>query len=174
MESPAHQIESILFDTATIQHRVSELGAEISARYSDGVTLIGILTGALYFLTDLSRVITCPVEIDLISVASYAGTDSSGTVTLLKDLDREIADRHVIIVEDIVDTGRTLNTLLALLADRHPASLRVCTLLNKPDRRVVPVPVDYCGFTIPDKFVVGYGLDYNHAYRNLPYIAILT
>ncbi|MDP6038869.1 MAG: hypoxanthine phosphoribosyltransferase [Candidatus Latescibacteria bacterium] len=174
MASPGYQIESILFDTTTIQHRVQELGDQISADYSHGVTLIGILTGALYFLTDLSRAITCPVEIDLISVASYTGTESSGTVTLLKDLDREISGQQVIIVEDIVDTGRTLNTLLALLADRNPASLRVCTLLDKPDRRVVPVPIDYCGFTIPDKFVVGYGLDYNQAYRNLPYIAILT
>lgn len=174
MESPAYQIESVLFDTATLQHRISELGTEISNHHADGVTLIGILTGALYFLADLSRTITCPVKIDLISVASYAGTESSGTVTLLKDLDRDISDQHVIIVEDIVDTGRTLNTLLALLANRHPASLRVCTLLNKPDRRVVPVSIDYCGFTIPDKFVVGYGLDHNQAYRNLPYIATLT
>ncbi len=168
---PHHR--SILFDEKAIQNRVRELGAEISEQYPDGVILVGILTGALYFLVDLSRAISCPIEIDFIAISSYVGTSSSGTVTFKKDLSREIADRHVIIVEDIVDTGRTISTLLTLLKGRNPRSLSICTLLDKPDRRIVPVPIHHCGFTIPDQFVVGYGLDYNQAYRNLPYIAVL-
>ncbi len=165
---------SILFDEKTIQNRVRELGAEISEQYPDGVTLVGILTGALYFLVDLSRAISSPIEIDFIGISSYVGTSSSGTVTFTKDLSREIDDRHVLVVEDIVDTGRTISALLTLLKDRNPRSLGICTLLDKPERRIVPVPIHYCGFTIPDQFVVGYGLDYNQAYRNLPYIAVLN
>lgn len=165
--------DSILIDEKTIQNRIRELGAEISAQYPDGVVLLGILTGALFFLVDLSRAISCPIEIDLIAISSYVGTSSSGTVTFKKDLSREIDDRHVLVVEDIVDTGRTISALLTLLKDRNPRSLGICTLLDKPDRRIVPVPIHHCGFTIPDQFVVGYGLDYNQAYRNLPYIAVL-
>ena len=164
---------SVLIDEKAIQNRVRELGTEISAQYPDGVILVGILTGALYFLVDLSRAISCPIEIDLIAISSYIGTNSSGTVTFTKDLSCEIDNRHVLVVEDIVDTGRTISALLALLQDRNPRSLGICTLLDKPDRRIVPVPIHYCGFTIPDQFVVGYGLDYNQAYRNLPYIVVL-
>ena len=173
MDNTGPQIHDILIKETTIQARVSELGAEISQEHPDNLLLVGILRGALYFLADLSRAIPTPVEIDLISVSSYTGTQSSGTVTLLKDLDGEIAGRQVILIEDIIDTGQTLSAIIALLKDRNPKSLQVCTLLDKPDRRIVPVPVDYCGFSIPDEFVVGYGLDYNQAYRNLPHIAIL-
>ncbi len=173
MENLTPQMSAVLIDEKAIQCRVRELGSEISAQYPDGVVLVGILKGALYFLADLSRAIKSPVEIDFIAVSSYIGTDSSGTVTLSKDLSGEIADRHVLIVEDIVDTGRTLFALLALLQDRNPRSLGICTLLDKPDCRIAPVPIQYCGFTIADQFVVGYGLDYNQAYRNLSHIAVL-
>lgn len=170
-----HRIDQILIDTDELHRRVRELGREITHAFSgtEALVLVGILRGALYFLADLSRAIDLPVRIDLISVTSYTGTESSGTVTLLKDLDEEIQGKDVLIVEDIVDTGRTLRTLLDHLQGRHPRSLGVCALLDKPDRRIIPVPVDYVGFTIPDHFVVGYGLDYDQSYRNLPHIALL-
>lgn len=137
--------------------------------------LLGVLKGALFFLADLSREISVPAEIETISVASYGkSTKSSGVVRILKDLDRDIAGADVLVVEDIVDTGLTLEYLLRVLATRRPRSLKVCSLLNKPARRVVDVTVDYVGFTIPDEFVVGYGLDYDQRYRNLPYIAALS
>ncbi len=136
--------------------------------------LLGVLKGALYFLADLSREIPVAAEIEYISVASYGkSTKSSGVVRILKDLDRDITGADVLLVEDIVDTGLTLEYLLRILSTRRPRSLKVCSLLNKPARRVVDVPVDYVGFTIPDEFVVGYGLDYDQRYRNLPYIAAL-
>ena len=174
MQDSVSHSSSVLIDEQAIQNRVRELGTEISAQYPDGVTLVGILTGALYFLVDLSREISSPIEIDFIGISSYIGTSSSGTVTFTKDLSREIADRHVLIVEDIVDTGRTISALLSLLEGRNPRSLGICTLLDKPDRRIIPVPIHHCGFTISDQFVVGYGLDYDQAYRNLPYIAVLN
>jgi hypoxanthine phosphoribosyltransferase len=133
-----------------------------------------VLKGALYFLADLSRAISLPTEVDILAVSSYTGTQSSGTVTILKDLDIEIHGRDILIVEDILDTGRTLNAIKECLSRRRPRSLRICVLLDKPDRRTVPVSVDYTGFTIPNHFVIGYGLDLNQVFRNLPYIAILN
>jgi len=172
---PNYAIDQILIDASQLHHRVRAMGQEITAAYAetDALVLVGILRGALYFLADLSRAIEVPVQIDLISVASYSGTESSGTVTLLKDLDDEIQGKDVLIVEDIIDTGRTLHALLDHLRGHRPRSLGVCALLDKPDRRITPVPVDYVGFTIPDHFVVGYGLDYDQSYRNLPHIARL-
>ena len=174
MQNPPLQVKSVLIDEKAIQRRVEELGAEISEQYPEGVVLVGILKGAIYFLADLSRAIKSPVEMDFVVASSYRGTESSGAVTLSTDLSGKIADRHVIIVEDIVDTGRTVSALIASLQDKDPRNIGVCTLIDKPDRRIVPVPIDYCGFTIPDKFVVGYGLDYDQAYRNLPYIAVIA
>lgn len=136
------------------------------------LVLVGVLKGALFFLADLSREISVPIEIECMSVASYGkSTRSSGVVRILKDLDRDISGADVLLVEDIVDTGLTLEYLLRTLETRRPRSLKVCSLLDKPARRVVDVPIDYVGFSIPDEFVVGYGLDYDQRYRNLPYIA---
>ena len=173
MRDMSHHSTRILIDESAIRDRVRELGVEISAQYPEGVVLVGILRGAFYFLADLSRAITSPVEIDFMAVSSYVGTESSGKVTLSKDLDSEIAGRDVLIIEDIVDTGRTLSALLAFLKDRNPRNLGICALIDKPSRRIVRVPVQYSAFTIADQFVVGYGLDYDQAYRNLPHIAVL-
>ena len=173
MKLPPHRI---LLDSLTIQTRVQELGQEISQFYqeTDSLILVGILKGALYFLADLSRAISLPSQVDILAVSSYTGTQSSGTVTILKDLDIEIQGKDILIVEDILDTGCTLNAIKDCLASRHPRSLRICVFLDKPDRRIVPVPVDFTGFTIPNHFVIGYGLDLNQAFRNLPYIALLN
>jgi len=167
------KIDEILIDTDELQDRVGKMGEEITNAFAEAksLVLVGILRGALYFLADLSRAIRLPVVIDLISVRSYAGTESSGTVTLLKDIDEDIRDKDVLIVEDIVDTGHTLRALLDHLHGKQPRSLGVCALLDKPDRRLIQVPIDHVGFTIPDHFVVGYGLDHDQSYRNLPYIA---
>lgn len=166
----------VLIDAHAIQARVAELGQDISSIYqnSDGLMMVGILKGALYFLADLSRAISLPVKIDLITASSYIGTQSSGTVAILNDLNAKINGKDVLIVEDIVDTGYTLNALQQRLRTHNPRSLRICSLLDKPSRRKVPVPIDFIGFTIPDHFVIGYGLDHEQAYRNLPYIAILN
>ena len=139
------------------------------------VHLICVLKGGVFFLCELAKRITVPVSLDFMSVSSYgAGTSSSGIVKIVKDLDEPLEGEHVIVVEDIIDSGRTLSYLLEILQKRHPASIRLCTLLDKPDRRVVEhVKVDYCGFQIPDEFVVGYGLDYAQKYRNLPYIGVV-
>ena len=184
----------ILISADSIQKKVRQLGARISSdfraegafgpedptageermrdRTEQSLILVGILKGALFFLADLSREISVPVEIEVMSVASYGkSTQSSGAVRILKDLDRDVAGADVLVVEDIVDTGLTLDYLLRVLKTRRPRSLRVCSLLDKPARRVVDVPIDYSGFTIPDEFVVGYGLDYDQRYRNLSYIA---
>lgn len=158
-----------------IARRVAELGQQISQDYAGREILaVGILKGATIFLADLVRCISIPVGIDFVATTSYgSSTRSSGEVRILKDLDDSLEDRHVLVVEDIVDTGLTLNYLAANLAARGPASLRICALLNKPTRRVVPVQVNYTGFDIPDEFVVGYGLDWAGRHRNLPYIMVL-
>ena len=155
-----------------IANRIAEMGAEISEVYGDEpVCLICILKGSVFFTVELAKRITSPVELEFMCVSSYgSGTKSSGVVKITKDLDVNIEGKNVLLVEDIIDSGRTLSYLLENLKTRNPKSLRLCTLLDKPDRRVVAVDVDYVGFTIPDEFVVGYGLDYDQKYRNLPYI----
>jgi hypoxanthine phosphoribosyltransferase len=167
-------VEEILLDSQTVAGRVAELGAQISADYAGrDPVLVSVLKGALVFLADLMRAMDLPSSIDLMEVSSYAGTETSGQVRILKDLSKPIEGRDVIVVEDIIDTGLTLNYLLGYLADRQPASIRICCLLDKPARRLADIPIDYIGFTIPDRFVIGYGLDYNERYRNLPYIGVL-
>jgi hypoxanthine phosphoribosyltransferase len=171
-----HDIAKILISEAQIQDRVRELGAQITAAYADqeDLLLVGVLKGCAMFMVDLARSIDRTLALDFIAVASYgASTESSGVVRVLKDLDTDIADRNVLIVEDIIDSGLTLDYLRSQLLRRNPASLRICTLLNKPERRTSDVPVDYVGFDIPNEFVVGYGLDYAERYRNLPYIGVL-
>ena len=154
-----------------IEKRVAEMGAQISKEYGDEpVFLICILKGSIFFTCELAKRITSPVEIDFMSVSSYgSGTTSSGVVKIGKDLDCSIEGKNVLVVEDIIDSGRTLSYLLENLKTRNPKSLKLCTLLDKPERRVCDVKVDYVGFVIPDEFVVGYGLDYDQQYRNLPY-----
>jgi hypoxanthine phosphoribosyltransferase len=157
-----------------IQRRVRELAADISRDHPLGVHLIGVLKGACIFLADLARALECDVTIDFIAVSSYgSSTRSSGQVRLLKDLDTSLEGRHVVIIEDIVDTGRTLTYLQEILKARAPRSLRTACLLSKPSRREVDVTVDYIGFTIEDRFVVGYGLDHHERYRQLPHIAVV-
>ncbi len=171
-----HDIAKILISAEQIQTRVRELGAQISAAYADedDLLLVGVLKGCAMFMVDLARSIERPLAIDFIAIASYgASTESSGVVRVLKDLDTDIAGRNVLIVEDIIDSGLTLDYLRSQLLRRNPASLRICTLLNKPERRTSDVPVDYIGFDIPNEFVVGYGLDFAEHYRNLPYIGVL-
>jgi hypoxanthine phosphoribosyltransferase len=169
-------ISEILIPSDTLQARIAELGAEISRDYlGQDLLLLAVLKGSALFLSDLMRQITIPHAIDFMATSSYgSGQESSGVVRILKDLDEPIEGRSVLLVEDIVDTGRTLDYLMRMLRTRQPASLRICTLLNKPSRREVVVPMDYIGFDIPDRFVFGYGLDYNQLYRNLPYIAVLA
>lgn len=168
--------EKILLSEQEIKTRVAQLGRVISEDYKGKELLvIGILKGAIIFLTDLVRSINNPIYFDFMSVSSYGDSAStSGEVRILKDLDKSIEDRHVLIVEDIIDTGLTLDYLTHVLSSRGPASLKICTLLDKPSRRVTPVYVHYRGFSIADDFVVGYGLDYNERYRNLPYIMALS
>ncbi|HIV28471.1 MAG TPA: hypoxanthine phosphoribosyltransferase [Candidatus Ornithocaccomicrobium faecavium] len=165
----------VLIPHAQIQARVAELGAQISADYSGkDLTVIGILKGSVLFMADLIRAISMPLAIDFMAVTSYgASTTSSGNVRILKDLDCSITGRHLLIVEDIIDSGLTMQYLLNNLASRGAASLRVCTLLDKPERRLTDVRADYTGFAVPNEFVVGYGLDYNQMYRNLPDIGVL-
>jgi hypoxanthine phosphoribosyltransferase len=169
-------IGEILLTEADIQAKVAELGALISDDYAGKrLTLVSVLKGSLPFMADLMRAISIPVRIDLMEVSSYGGTatESSGLVRILKDLSASIAGEDVLIVEDIIDTGLTLNYLIRYLRGKNPASLRICTLLDKPARRLVDIPVDYIGFTIPDQFVVGYGLDYGEIYRNLRFVGVL-
>ena len=164
-----------LVSADALQQRVRQLGADISRDYEDKpLLLVGVLKGAVFFLSDLMRWITIPVEVDFMAVASYgSATDSSGVVRILKDLDAAIEGRDVLIVEDIVDSGLTLQYLLRNLGSRNPRSLEVCALLTKPARRKVDLPTRYVGFEIPNRFVVGYGLDHAELYRNLPYVAVL-
>ena len=171
----ADDIADVLIDAAAIRARVAELGAEIARDYQGrDLVLVSILKGALPFLADLMREIPIPLSLDFLEVTSYGtSTETSGVVRILKDLAHSIADRHVLVVEDILDTGFTLNYVMEHLRGQHPASLRLCTLLDKPARRIIPIDIDYRGFEIPDKFVVGYGLDYAERYRNLPFIGVL-
>ncbi|NMB24082.1 MAG: hypoxanthine phosphoribosyltransferase [Firmicutes bacterium] len=165
----------ILLTKEQIQKRVAELGAEISQDYvGKDLVAVCILKGAMHFMADLTREIPIPLTIDFMAISSYgAGTKSSGVVRIIQDLDASISHRHVLIVEDIVDSGLTLKYLMDNLESRRPASLKIATLLDKPARRAVNVTTDYNGFSIPDEFVVGYGLDYNEKYRNLPFIGVL-
>ncbi len=168
-------VERILYSEEELAQRVSELAEEINRDYAGKhLLVIAVLRGSFIFVADLFRQLTMPCKVDFMACASYgAGTCSSGQVNITKDLSSSIEHLDVLVVEDILDSGRTLSYLLKLLEARNPASLRLCTLLDKPDRRVVPVDVHYTGFSIPDKFIVGYGLDYNQEYRNLPYIGVL-
>ncbi len=165
----------ILLSEQEVDKRIQEIGEQISKDYAGKeVHLVCVLKGGSFFMCELAKRITVPVTLDFMSVSSYgSSTKSSGVVKIVKDLDEPLKDKNVIVVEDIVDSGRTLSYLLEMLKDRHPASLSLCTLLDKPERRVVDVNVDYTGFEIPDEFVVGYGLDYDQRYRNLPYIGIV-
>jgi hypoxanthine phosphoribosyltransferase len=169
------EIGEVLVSAADLRRRVGELGAEIARDYAGRpLLLVGVLKGAVFFLSDLMRYIDIPVEVDFMAVASYgSATDSSGVVRILKDLDAAIEDRDVLIVEDIVDSGLTLQYLLRNLGSRNPRTLEVCALLTKPERRKVDLPIRYAGFEIPDRFVVGYGLDYAELHRNLPFVAVL-
>jgi hypoxanthine phosphoribosyltransferase len=168
-------VGEVLIEEHAVKDRVRALGAEISADYAGrDLLLVGVLKGAVFFMADLMRELSIPCEIDFMAISSYgAATDSSGVVRILKDLDRDIAGRDVLIVEDIIDSGLTLSWLLGNLRSRHPASLEVCTLLRKPDAVKLDVPVRYVGFDIPNEFVVGYGLDYAERYRDLPFIGTL-
>lgn len=165
----------VMFTEQEVNAKICEIGKQISEDYAGKqVHLVCVLKGGSFFMCELAKRITVPVSLDFMSVSSYGGeTKSSGVVKIVKDLDEPLKDKDVIVVEDIVDSGRTLSYLMEMLKDRGPASMRLCTLLDKPDRRVVDVHVDYTGFQIPDEFVVGYGLDYDQKYRNLPYIGIV-
>ena len=169
-------IDKVLVDEETLQARVKELGQIVSAEYeASDLVLICVLKGGVAFLTDLMRHITVPHEIDFLAISSYGAgqRESTGAVRLIMDLKADIAGRDVLIVEDIVDSGRTMDYLLRTLGARQPASLRICTLLSKPSRREIDIPLDYIGFEIPNEFVLGYGLDLDEKYRNLPYVAVL-
>lgn len=168
-------IERVLFSQEEIAAKVQEIGAQISKDYADkNPLIISVLRGSFIFMADLVRAISVPCEPDFMSVSSYgSGTQSSGEVKIVKDFDNSVSGRHIIVVEDILDSGRTLNFLMNTLKMRGAESLALCTFLDKPDRRVVPVEVDYCGFQVPDEFIVGYGLDYDQQYRNLPFVGIL-
>jgi hypoxanthine phosphoribosyltransferase len=174
-------IKSVLLSEEQIQARVAELAAQVGADYRDAVAaneqdllLVTVLKGAVFFVTDLARAIPLPTQLEFMAVSSYgSSTSSSGVVRILKDLDRDIHDRDVLIVEDIIDSGRTLSYLVELLQQRGPASIEICALLTKPERAEVDVDCRYVGFEIPNRFVVGYGLDYAERYRDLPYIGTL-
>ncbi len=169
-------VDHILIDQDRLHARVAELAAEISRDYADvkDLLLVCVLKGAVMFLSDLCRQLTIPHAIDFMAVSSYgASTESSGIVRIIMDLETSILDRHVLIVEDIIDSGRTLDYITRNLLTRGPSSLRICSLLDKRERRVIPIPVDYIGFKIPDEFVIGYGLDFAELYRNLPFIGVL-
>jgi hypoxanthine phosphoribosyltransferase len=169
-------VAEVLLSEDQIRAKVAELGQRITADYAgDEVTLVSVLKGSLPFMADLMRQIDLPLRIDLMEVSSYGGTaiESSGLVRILKDLSAPIDGRHVLLVEDIIDTGLTLNYLLRYLRGKNPKSIKVCSLLDKPARRLVEIPLDYVGFEIPDAFVVGYGLDYGEVYRNLRFVGVL-
>jgi hypoxanthine phosphoribosyltransferase len=169
-------VSEILIEEEALQRRIAELGEEISGDYGDrDLLLIGVLKGAVFFMADLMRRLTVPCEIDFMAISSYGGqTDSSGVVRILKDLDMNIKGRHVLVVEDIIDSGLTLSYLMRNLRSREPASLEICALMTKPARREIEVPVRYVGFEIPNRFVIGYGLDFDERYRNLPYVGVLN
>jgi hypoxanthine phosphoribosyltransferase len=168
-------VGEILIDAEALQARIRELGQEITQDYAGKeLLLVGVLKGAVFFMADLMRSVDVPCEIDFMAISSYgASTDSSGVVRILKDLDINIEGRDVLVIEDIIDSGLTLSYLIRNLESREPASLEVCALLTKPDRREIDVDVRYTGFEIPNKFVIGYGLDFAERYRNLPYVGVL-
>jgi len=168
-------ITDVLIEEDALQRRIRELGEEISNDYTGkDLLLIGVLKGAVFFMSDLMRSLTIPCEIDFMAISSYGdSTDSSGVVRILKDLDINIEGRDVLVVEDIIDSGLTLSYLMRNLEAREPASLEICSLLTKPERREIDVPVRYVGFEIPNRFVIGYGLDFAERYRNLPYVGVL-
>jgi hypoxanthine phosphoribosyltransferase len=169
-------VGEILIDSDALRARIADLGEEISLAY-DGkdLLLIGVLKGAVFFMADLMRHLTVPCEVDFMAISSYgAATDSSGVVRILKDLDINIEGRNVLVVEDIIDSGLTLSYLMRNLESREPASLEICALLTKPERREIDVPVRWIGFEIPNRFVIGYGLDFAERYRNLPYVGVLS
>jgi hypoxanthine phosphoribosyltransferase len=171
-----NDIASILISEEDLQKRIREMGQEIARDYAahGDLLLVGVLKGCVMFLVDLARAIPMHLSLDFMAISSYGkSTESSGVVRLLKDLETDINGRHVLVVEDIVDSGLTLDYLRQQLLGRNPASLRICSLLNKPERRISEVAIDYLGFDIPNEFVVGYGLDYAEHYRNLPYIGVL-
>ncbi len=165
----------VLLSEEEVDTRIREIGEQISRDYAGkSIHLVCVLKGGSFFMCELAKRISVPVSLDFMSVSSYGSdTKSSGVVKIVKDLDEPLQGKDVLVVEDIVDSGRTLSYLMEMLQDRGPASLRLCTLLDKPDRRVIDVKVDYTGFQIPDEFVVGYGLDYDQMYRNLPYIGVV-
>jgi hypoxanthine phosphoribosyltransferase len=175
MEAVKDAVGEVLIEEEPLQARIGELGAEISREYEGrDLLLVGVLKGAVFFMADLMRELSIPCEIDFMAISSYgAATDSSGVVRILKDLDTNIAGRDVLVVEDIIDSGLTLSYLMRSLKARKPASLEICALLTKPERREIEVPVKFVGFEIPNKFVIGYGLDFAERYRNLPYVAVL-
>ncbi len=171
-----NDVAEVLVTEEQLRAKVAELGARVSADYAGrSLVLVSVLKGSLPFMADLLRATTIPVEIDLMEVSSYGGTatETAGLVRILKDLSSSIQGKDVLIVEDIIDTGLTLNYLVRYLRGKSPRSLRICALLDKPARRLVEIPIDYRGFSIPDQFVVGYGLDYGEFYRNLPFIGVL-
>jgi hypoxanthine phosphoribosyltransferase len=172
---PPSRVGEILVQRDELEHRVRELAEEVSRDYADrDLLLVGVLKGAVFFLSDLMRHLAVDCEVDFMAVSSYgSSTDSSGVVRILKDLDVSIEGRHVLIVEDIVDSGLTLSYLLRTLRARNPASLEVCALLTKPERRKVELPIRYVGFEIPNRFAIGYGLDHAERFRNLPFVAVL-
>ena len=169
-------VDEVLIEEERLRGRVAELGEEISAAYAGrDLLLIGVLKGAVFFMADLMRHLTVTCELDFMAISSYgAATDSSGVVRILKDLDINIAGRDVLVVEDIIDSGLTLSYLMRNLEAREPSSLEICALLTKPDRREIDVPVRYVCFEIPNRFVIGYGLDFGERYRNLPYVGVLN
>jgi len=169
-------VSEILIEEDALQRRIAELGEEVSADYAGrDLLLIGVLKGAVFFMADLMRRLTVPCEIDFMAISSYGGeTDSSGVVRILKDLDMNIKGRDVLVVEDIIDSGLTLSYLMRNLRSREPATLEICALMTKPSRREIDVPVRYVGFEIPNRFVIGYGLDFGERYRNLPYVGVLN
>jgi hypoxanthine phosphoribosyltransferase len=168
-------VSKVLIEEDAVAARVAELGAEVSDDYAGkDLLLVGVLKGAVFFMADLMRRLTIPCEVDFMAISSYgASTDSSGVVRILKDLDVSIEGRDVLVVEDIIDSGLTLSYLIRNLESRNPASLEICALLTKPERREIDVEVRYTGFEIPNEFVIGYGLDFGERYRNLPYVAVL-
>ena len=176
MQSMHQDIDHIIVSEEQLKAKVAELGAQISADYEGrDLLLVSILKGAVVFMADLMRAVTIPCGIDFMVVSSYGGanTSSTGLVKIIKDLDQDLTGKDVLIVEDILDTGITLSHLMPMLQMRRPNSLRLCTILSKPSRRKADIEPDYCGFEVPDEFVVGYGLDYDEKYRNLPYVGVL-
>lgn len=167
-------IQKVLLTEEQIKARIAELGQELAAEYDGKLPVfVGLLKGVFVFYADMVRATQIPCQMDFMCVSSYAGTDTTGVVTIQKDINTDIRGRHVVILEDIVDSGLTLNHILKHLRGKEPASIKICALLDKPSRRTVPVELDYIGFTIPNEFVVGYGLDYNEVYRNLPFVGVL-